>query len=129
MSIDITKQLNKLKLTETSLTDEVNNLLEQKKELDRLYADKKKELERVKDEIKKLSDSLPKSVTISDHAMLRYLERVKNVNLQEIEKEILTDSIIQSITQLNTCRLITKAGYKLVVKNRNVITVLLANDE
>ncbi len=129
MSIDITKQLNKLKLAETSLIDEVNNLLEQKKELDRLYADRKKELERVKDEIKKLSDSLPKSVTISDHAMLRYLERVKNVNLQEIEKEILTDSIIQSITQLNTCRLITKAGYKLVVKNRNVITVLLANEE
>lgn len=129
MSIDINKQLNKLKLAETSLTDEVNNLLEQKKELDRLYADKKKELERIKDEIKKLSDSLPKSVTISDHAMLRYLERVKNVNLQEIEKEILTDSIIQSITQLNTCRLITKAGYKLVVKNRNVITVLLANEE
>jgi hypothetical protein len=67
-----------------------------------------------------LEEGLPR---ISAHAMLRYLERVRGVDLLAIEKEMLDDGLIGAIKAGATR---VKRGRLHFVVNRNVVkTVLL----
>lgn len=59
---------------------------------------------------------------VSEHAMLRYLERIKGVDLTAIREEILGDGTAASISFAKTGR-IKKAGMCLVVKDNVVVTI------
>jgi len=60
---------------------------------------------------------------VSEHALLRYLERALHLNLDDIRAEILHGRIEQ-IRQLKTCKIKTGTGLTLVVKNQVVVTVM-----
>lgn len=61
---------------------------------------------------------------VSEHAMLRYLERIKGVDLEAIREEILGDGTAASISFAKTGR-IKKSGMCLVVKDNVVVTIEL----
>lgn len=64
---------------------------------------------------------------VSDHAVLRYLERVKGINIQAIRNEILTPNRVQLMA--HGCKSIKGNVYELVIKNFTVITVLNTKED
>lgn len=75
------------------------------------------------DEIKTYSSEL----IISDHAVLRYLERVKEIDVEEIKKEIITPQIKNIITTLGTSSgtYPSGTGYSVVFKKNTAVTILV----
>lgn len=63
-------------------------------------------------------------IHISDHAILRYLERVKKQDIKSVISEILTPEIQKQITTLGSNGIFTTAKFRVVVK-QNVITTIL----
>jgi cell division septum initiation protein DivIVA len=59
---------------------------------------------------------------VSEHALLRWLERVEGLCLDSIRAHILADGTAAAIQFAKTGR-IKKQGYTLVVKNNTVVTV------
>ncbi|MBK68008.1 MAG: hypothetical protein CMP22_07765 [Rickettsiales bacterium] len=70
---------------------------------------------------KRLSNKKNNIPRISDHALVRYLERVKKIDVDAIRKEILTDDVIAHI---NTgCKAINRGPYSFKIDNKTIITV------
>lgn len=64
---------------------------------------------------------MPK-IHVSEHALLRYLERVKGLDLRAIEQEMLTQKATLAI-ELGAHAVPIGDGLEMIIKNRNVITV------
>lgn len=60
--------------------------------------------------------------TISEHALLRYIERVMGFDLDALRRQIMTDSVTSIIQSLPNGR-IPAEGCRLVVQNGTVVTV------
>lgn len=59
---------------------------------------------------------------VSEHAILRYLERVKGMDIESLKNEILDHKTVEHIKFAKNCN-IKKATHTLVVKNNTIITV------
>ena len=80
----LTTQLSKI---ESEISALKTDLGIKNKELD----SKKKSLKELQLKIQNLKNS--KNVIVSEHAILRYFERVLGFDLEDIQKKILTDSV------------------------------------
>lgn len=73
----------------------------------------------------KLEKILTREVAISDHALLRYIERVKGVDIESIKEEMLKDSkIIDAIKILNSGTFPIQ-GCSLIVKDNIITTIII----
>lgn len=63
-------------------------------------------------------------VEITDHAIVRYLERHKGIDMNAIRSEILTETTTAYIQQLGDGKYPIGDGRRLVVKNKTVVTVI-----
>ena len=63
-----------------------------------------------------------KMPTISDHALIRYLERVKGFDLDVFRKEILTKKRISEIN--GGCKGLKMGKFRFKIRNKVVVTVL-----
>ncbi|MGL5202049.1 hypothetical protein [Cetobacterium sp.] len=65
-----------------------------------------------------------RKITISEHGLLRYLERVKGIDMEAIKKEMIPEELLElsehEIKDLNY----EKTGLKYVVKGNKIITVI-----
>lgn len=91
---------------------------EAKKKMDEAWA----VIQNIKDMIFNLKEST-KTPIVTEHAILRYLERQKGIDMDSIHKCILTDKNIEIINQLGTGKITNADGMKIVFKNRTVVTV------
>jgi TolA-binding protein len=65
-----------------------------------------------------------KTTRVSEHAMLRYFERVKGFNLEEIEKEILNNKVLEMVDKLGgNGTYPNENGYRLTMKDSVVVTL------
>lgn len=64
-----------------------------------------------------------KGITVTEHAILRYLERVKGVDLKEVEDEILTESLRTNVSVLGGNGKYPLVGCRAVLKNGTVVTI------
>ena len=70
-------------------------------------------------------------VTISDHAVLRYLERVVGFDITQIKSEILTAEAAMAIKQLGDGKYpvdLNGNQYRAIVHDNVVVTITLFND-
>lgn len=60
--------------------------------------------------------------SVSDHAVVRYLERKLNLDIEQIKKDLVggRENIIESI---QSGRIKTQEGYTLIIKNGSVVTI------
>ena len=66
-------------------------------------------------------------IVISEHAILRYLERVDKVDMELVKKQILSESVLDLIEKLggnNGEYPVKEGGFKIKLKNKTVVTVL-----
>jgi len=62
-------------------------------------------------------------IHVSEHAIIRYFERVKGFDMEQIEKEILSAPIIDLIEKLGGSGSYPGEGYSVVMKDFTVITI------
>ncbi len=79
-------------------------------------------------ELQALSEALrektPDQIIVTEHAMLRYLQRVENLDVEALQNRILTDETKEIINQLGTCKInVPNSDIVLIVKDRNIVTV------
>jgi hypothetical protein len=82
---------------------------------------KQKIIAELEQEIKKLDS--PTDLTVSEHAYLRYFERVKGYDLEEIKNEILSDTVLALVEKLGGSGLFPNGDYRVVIRNNVVITI------
>lgn len=78
-------------------------------------------------EIEQRLDAANKSstITVTEHAILRYQERVQKVDTQKIKEEPLSPDILQMIATLGgSGKYPHKNGYHVIVKNNVVVSVI-----
>ena len=90
--------------------------------------DDQRYLNQCRQRIAKLSAQLAaqeqnKEVKVSDHALLRYIERAMGVDLDKFRADILTEQNRKAIEFAGDCT-IKSGGVEFVVKNRTVVTVI-----
>lgn len=61
---------------------------------------------------------------VSDHALLRYLERVKGLDVESLREEMLGEGRREVVQSLVSCKLPIGGGAKLIVQQRVVVTVI-----
>lgn len=66
----------------------------------------------------------PGQITVTDHALVRYLERVLGIDLNEVRQKMFSDAQKVMVGALGSCVLPIGNGQAAVIKNRVVLTVL-----
>lgn len=61
---------------------------------------------------------------VSEHAILRYLERVKGIDLIELKKEILSEKVLKMTKTLGGNGSYPNNDFKVVMKNNTVVTII-----
>jgi len=116
---------NKLKHLERRLegtVNEVKNLREERSILvDKIRRGERQE-ESIKKEINELK-SQEKGIIVSEHAILRYFERVLNFNLEEIRTKILPEWLMGRAKMLGNGTY-PNENYKLKVRDSVVVTII-----
>jgi predicted nuclease with TOPRIM domain len=118
-------ELKELQVRLTKLQVEIKNLEKDKSYIINEIIDKKNKLNSLRQKIKNLTIKEP---IISEHAMLRYIERIMNINLDDIANRILTKENLEIIKLTGNCK-IKSEGIELIVKDSCVISVLVRDRE
>ncbi|WP_175888122.1 hypothetical protein [Burkholderia contaminans] len=67
-------------------------------------------------------------IDISDHAVLRYLERIKGVDIEAVKREMLSNpEVNRTILRFNSLKIPFAPRQYFVVKDKIIITVLGEN--
>lgn len=88
----------------------------------REYNNKLNLIKNLKDQIETFESD--KNIKVSEHAIVRYFERVKGFNISEIEKEILTDEVLNLVDKLGGTGGYPNKDFKVLMKNYTVTTVV-----
>ena len=122
MSIKQTQELKnlqtrraKLDLKSNSLSKEVSDL---KKELSRYL----NQISKIDIKIKELSNN--KDIIVSEHAILRYLERKYSLNLDDIRAEIVSNTTRKLVYEFGSGKYPIGDSHKVIIKNNVAITVI-----
>lgn len=108
------------------LEKQKQNVKEEMEKLSLVISDCQKKLNKIDKETLQLSsfliESEPTEPRISDHALLRYLERKYNLNIEKIKSEILTENVITAINS-GACS-VQKDGLQFKIANKIITTVI-----
>ncbi len=102
-------------------------LREEKKEIEEKISREQNTITRLQAEIERLKRGSAK-VVISEHAILRYIERVMKVNLEEIKKKILPEEVEEKIRVVGNGKFPADT-HRVKIQNGVVITILTDEEE
>ena len=108
-------QIKKLEGEAESIKIEVSNK-------QREYNAKLNQAKNIQEELDKLDND--KTLRVTEHAIVRYLERVKGVNISEIEKEILNSDVLKMVNTLGGTGGYPTNGFKVLIKDYTVTTII-----
>ena len=90
--------------------------------IQREYHTKLNSIKYLKEQIEKFENN--DKIIVSEHAIIRYFERVKGFDISEIEKDILSDEVLNLIEQLGGSGTYPVKDFKIMMKNFTVTTVI-----
>ncbi len=89
----------------------------------REYNQKVQAVKKIREEIKSID--VDKTIKVSEHAIVRYFERVKGYNISDIEKEILSQEVVSMAEKLGgNGSYPNTGGFKVLMKNFTVTTII-----
>lgn len=111
------------------LQTQINNLVADREALLIEISSKQSESKRKLGEINKLKAqvenlSKDKTLKVSEHAIVRYFERVKGFNLDEVQSEILHQNVKGLFDTLGDGSFPHPDEYNVVIKDSTVVTIL-----
>ena len=83
---------------------------------------KVKAIKVLKEQIDKFENN--KNIKVSEHAIVRYFERVKGFDISEVERDILTEEVLILIEKLGGTGGYPNKDFKVIIKNYTVTTVV-----
>jgi chromosome segregation ATPase len=108
-------KLKALDSRRTTLNSSLYNMQKESSEL-------KKQISSINTQISNLKTKSDKFI-VSEHAMLRYIERVLEIDLDIIKEKILPSNEIESVKKLGDCT-VKRDGFSIVIKDNTVVTVV-----
>jgi len=119
------KDVRKLKQFQSMLSNMIADL----ETLNIEIANKQREQHQKREAINKLKLEISKinnnnDLKVSEHTIVRYFERVKGFNIEEIQNEILSDNVVKLVEQLGGNGSYPNEGFSVVIKNNTVTTVV-----
>lgn len=103
--------------------EEAALLLESQKGIQKRLADKKREIDTLSAERERLQAAQPKTLKVTDHALLRYAERYCGFDRKKAEKHILDPKMIEQFQILGDGKYPVN-GITVIVKGGVIKTVL-----
>ncbi|MEL4307389.1 hypothetical protein [Joostella sp. CR20] len=86
------------------------------------YVSKLEAVKNLKEKISNLDSS--NTLKVSEHAIIRYFERVKGYDISEIENEILSNEVVSLVQKLGGTGGYPSGGFKVLMKNYTVTTII-----
>lgn len=120
MSLTSSHMLKQLQSQKTKLEEELKVI---NAEVNRVRRQQKGLLSNLNTINQKIKNMMSTEVILTEHAILRYLERVKGVNMEDVKDTILDDDTKSKIEVLGSGKF-PKEGYTLVVKNNTIISIV-----
>ena len=114
------EKLKRLITQKTSLLEEVSFIRKESYTLAENIAKKQKQIKEIEKQIKSLQDI---DIIISEHAILRYIERVMGIDIELIKKEILTDTLKEQFKTLGNGTYPIGNDVKVKIQNNTIVTV------
>ena len=72
--------------------------------------------------------SIPDETRVSDHAVIRYLERVMGINVDDLlRKNILTDEVKAKINKVGDCKIPIDNEMYIIVRNNTIVSIVPIN--
>lgn len=106
-------------------------LIKQKSEIDLIKRERQlinerlsvaeRNLRNTEEELKKLKTG--NKIIVSEHAVLRYLERTMELDLKAVENEILSKEVVSQYKTLGNGKYPVSNGCKAVIKDNVVLTI------
>lgn len=121
MALKQKEELKKLQSLMVKQKSEIDLIKRERQLADERLAVAERNLKKIEEEMKKLKNG--NKIIVSEHAILRYLERTMELDIKAIEKEILTDETLKQYRTLGNGKYPISNGCKAVIKDNVVITV------
>lgn len=128
MSVATSEQLKALQVRATKAGEELAQIRAEQQEINRRYSEASARLSAINGDIAKLKEAATEPI-VSEHAMLRYVERVLKVDLGAVRAAILTARNVATINFVRSGKVPLGDGITLVVKDRTVVSVLTKDEE
>lgn len=113
-------KLKGLKTRKSKMEIEIYNLRYEKSKIESELSEKYKKIQEIDTEILKLSD---RSIIITEHAILRYIERVLKINIEELKDAIL-DKESENLIKFMKPKKLKRDGYSLIVSGNTITTII-----
>lgn len=121
----VREEMKQLESIKTKLQGEIEGLKTQKSNISKEISLKQAHIQKITEKIKTLSQGAGNEIIISEHAILRYIERVLQIPLEEIEQKIVSSTLKEQIKMLGDGSYPLENGkYRIVVKDNIVVTIL-----
>ncbi len=119
----VESELKKLQTLKSKLEQELSDIKRQKLILGEQTTLVSNQLQRVENDIKKLIASRSDELIVSEHAMLRYIQRVVGIPLEDIKAKIATPSLIDAAKHLGNGTYPVD-DFRVKVANGVIVTVV-----
>ena len=121
MSVKSAHKLKALQSEVHKLESEINLAENGVRDLQKGLAALRKRRDSIEKEISRLKAKAP---VVSEHALLRYIERSMGVNLEEIKNLILSRDVTAMISSLGNGTYPIPGGLKAVVRENTIISIV-----
>ena len=121
MAIKEKEELKKLNTLQVKLQSEIEAIKIEREILNNKLQSAERNLGKIREEIKKVKEG--NKIIVSEHAMLRYIERVLGINLKEIEKCILTDEVKEQYKIVGNGRFPINDEFRALIRDNVVVTI------
>lgn len=100
----------------------MGSLREQSRNIKNQIREEERKLLAIKEKLESLTKKAVEPI-LTDHALVRYLERVKGIDIEKAKKEILSDKLKSMISTLGNGKFPCD-NFTVIVKDNQVITIL-----
>lgn len=123
MSAESSQQLKQLQTRETKLVVATEDAYLELKRAEKKYDSVSSELVSVRAQIRALKKSMRDPI-VTEHALLRYLERSSGLDVDAVKKKILPPDVVGQIQALGNGKYPIGDGLRVVVKDGSVVSVV-----
>ncbi len=120
MSVKNSQQLKQLQTRKAKLEVDIKALEKDAKEKQQAHS---KALNALKSVCREISDLQNSEIVVSEHAIIRFMERAMGLDIEQIKQQILTADNVRAIEAMGDGKYPGPEGLSVVVKNRTVVSV------
>ena len=121
MAIKQKEELKKLQSLMIKQKSEIDLIRRERQLINERLSVAERNLKNTEEELKKLKTG--NKIIVSEHAVLRYLERTMELDLKAVENEILTEETVSQYRTLGNGKYPVSNGCKAVIKDNVVLTI------